>query len=412
MADIRKRTGSNGVTYQVRYASSGAKSGYAYASFDTLKEARAFVESGKMRSSDGVVDRSIKTVPQAIDRWLGICEKEGTDGNEPVTSFTLKHYRYFSEFMKAYPWDKELHELQAPDIVQFRSWLLTNCPSRYLARRTLTYFQTVLNEMALRGHMGSNVAAGITVGSTSRYEQPVSPPSVEEVQALLAAADRLANSKNLQIAKAWRRNRPMIYLAVDTGMRPGEYLALPRFNISPTEVKVDRAVERSGSKISVTKTPAGWRWIDLSPDTADLVMHYADVLAPENKYDLVFPTSTGRWQSVSNWRKLAFTAACLEAGLIETVEIAGKTCERPKYSPYDLRHFYASMLIESRVNLKRIQHLMGHTNIATTLNIYGHLIERAEIEDRDKIGMVTRLGQKSCGKSVARNTYHVDHPTT
>ena len=45
MADIRKRTGSNGVTYQVRYASSGAKSGYAYASFDTLKEARAFATS-------------------------------------------------------------------------------------------------------------------------------------------------------------------------------------------------------------------------------------------------------------------------------------------------------------------------------------------------------------------------------
>ena len=71
-------------------------------------------------------------------------------------------------------------------------------------------------------------------------------------------------------------------------------------------------------------------------------MHYADVFAPENQYDLVFPTNTGRWQSVSNWRKLAFTAACLEAGLIETVEIAGKTYERPKYSPYDLRHFYAS----------------------------------------------------------------------
>ena len=111
--------------------------------------------------------------PQAIERWLQICEKEGTDGNEPVTTYTLKLYKYFAEFMRAYPWDKNLDELQAPDIVQFRSWLLTNCPSRYLARKTLTYFQTVLNEMALRGHVGSNVAAGITVGSTSRYEQPV-----------------------------------------------------------------------------------------------------------------------------------------------------------------------------------------------------------------------------------------------
>jgi hypothetical protein len=36
------------------------------------------------------------------------------------------------------------------------------------------------------------------------------------------------------------------------------------------------------------------------------------------------------------------------------------------------------MLIEQRVNLKRIQTLMGHRNIQTTLNVYGHLIERAE----------------------------------
>jgi hypothetical protein len=47
----------------------------------------------------------------------------------------------------------------------------------------------------------------------------------------------------------------MIYLAGDTGMRPGEYLALPRFNITSIEVKVDRAVERSGQKISVRRRP-------------------------------------------------------------------------------------------------------------------------------------------------------------
>ncbi|MDF1600956.1 site-specific integrase [Mesorhizobium sp. YIM 152430] len=401
MADIRKREGSKGVTYQVRYARPGTSSGYSYATFDTLKEARAFVESGATRYSDGVIDGSVKTVPQAIDRWLDICEKEGTDGNEPVTTFTLKSYRYFADYMKGYVWEKPLRELQAPDIVEFRSWLLGNCPSRYLARKTLTYFQTVMKEMALRGHIGSNPASGITVSTASRYEQPVCPPSFEEVQALLAAADRLANHRNRQVARAWRRNRPMIYLAADTGMRPGEYLALPRFNVSRTEVKVDRAIERNGDKISVTKTPAGWRWIDLSPDTADMVLHYADNHAPTNKYDLVFPTSTGRWQAVSNWRAQAFAAACFEAGLVEEVEVDGRKIERPKYSPYDLRHFYASMLIESRLNLKRIQQLMGHTNVTTTLNIYGHLIERAEVRSRDKIGLLARLDQNSCGESVA-----------
>lgn len=40
---------------------------------------------------------------------------------------------------------------------------------------------------------------------------------MEEFYALLTAADSLANSKNAQIARAWERNRPMLYLAGDTG---------------------------------------------------------------------------------------------------------------------------------------------------------------------------------------------------
>lgn len=64
---------------------------------------------------------------------------------------------------------------------------------------------------------------------------------------------------------------------------------------------------------------------------------------------------------------------------------------KPKFSPYDLRHFYASMLIEQRVNLKKIQKLMGHSNITTTLNIYGHLIEKAEDAADKRTGLLASL---------------------
>lgn len=404
MADIRKRVGKKGTTYQVRYPSKAVKSGYAFKSFDTLKEARGFLESGKTQGGSQIANASITSVPQAIQKWLEICEKEGTDGNEPVTIPTLKDYQYLSRFMTLYPWSKSLQELTTPDIVQFRSWLITNCPSRYLARKTMTVFHTVLNEMALRGYMTSNVASGISISSKSRYEQPVNPPSLEEFYALLAAADRLANSKNAQIARAWERYRPMLYLAGDTGMRPGEYLALPTFNLSKNEVKVDRAVERHGHKISVTKTPAGHRWIDISPETFDMVNYYVEHIATPNNHDLVFPTATGRWQTVNNWRKLGFAAVCKESGLVKEVEIKGKTVLKPKYSPYDLRHFYASMLIDKKLNLKRIQKLMGHTNITTTLGIYGHLIERAEDRDGDNVGLLNLLSQKTCGESVSKTT--------
>lgn len=401
MADIRKRVGSKGTTYQVRYPSKSTKSGYSYATFDTLKEARAFREDSKARQTNEAYGSEIGTVDQAIDKWLRICATEGTDGNEPVTSYTLKNYEYIAKFMRAYPWDKPLQALQAPDIVKFRSWLLENCPSRFVARRTLTCFQTVLGEMALRGYIAANVATGITVSSNSRYDQPVTPPTLQEFHALLSAADRLANSKNAQIAKSWERYRPMLYLAGDTGMRPGEYLALPRINVSKTEVKVDRAIERSGHRISVTKTPAGWRWIDISPETSDLVLHYADHLAHPSEYDLVFPTASGKWQCINNWRNRAFSTVCFEAGLVTEVDENGKSVTKPKYTPYDLRHFYASMLIEQRVNLKRIQKLMGHTNITTTLNIYGHLIERAEESEQKEKGLIATLSPIPCGDSVA-----------
>ena len=401
MSDIRKRTGAKGTTYQVRYANSASKAGYSYKSFDTLKEARAWLEEGMARQTSAVNNAEISTVDQAIDKWLRICEKEGTDGNEPVTTYTLKNYEYIAKFMRSYPWDKKIQELSVPDIVEFRSWLLERCPSRFVARRTMSCFQTVLGEMALRGQVTANVASGITVSSNSRYAQPVTPPTLIEFQELLRAADRLANSKNAQIAKSWERYRPMLYLAGDTGMRPGEYLALPRFNVSSAEVKVDRAVERSGARISVTKTPAGWRWIDISPETADMVIHYADRLATPNKYDLVFPTSTGKWQCINNWRNRAFASVCEEAGLMKDVDVNGRVVLKPKYSPYDLRHFYASMLIEQRVNLKKLQKLMGHSNITMTLNIYGHLIERAEEAEDGRTGLLASLSQNPCGKSVA-----------
>lgn len=72
-------------------------------------------------------------------------------------------------------------------------------------------------------------------------------------------------------------------------------------------------------------------------------------------------------------------------------------------APYALRHFFASMLIERRVNLKRMQKLMGHSNIETTLNTYGHLNEKAEEAEAVNIGMLAALSPRPCGESVARH---------
>lgn len=393
MADIRKREYKSGTKYQVRYPSRAVKSGYAYKTFDTLKEARAFLESGQATLAANPGRAGVDSIEQALDKWLDICEREGRDGRDPVTAFTLKTYSYRADIINSYPWPKALRELSGPDIVEFRSWLLRNY-SRDQAKKALSSFSSAMNEMVARGYLASNPAVGISVRASSRYDQATKIPALEDIQALLAAADRLASSSNKHIANTWRRYRPILYLAADSGLRPQEYLALSKANVRDGGVEVERAIECGGYKISVPKTKAGRRFVELSPHVYEMVRHYRDEFAKDNMYDLVFPTKTGKWILPDHWRKRGFYAACREAGLVDEVDVNGEPVQKPRYKPYDLRHFYASMLIDHNVNLKRVQKLMGHEDITTTLNVYGHLIERAEMRDDDKAGMLSLMPQK------------------
>src|SRR5699024_8011245 len=45
-------------------------------------------------------------------------------------------------------------------------------------------------------------------------------------------------------------------------------------------------------------------------------------------------------------------------------------------TPHQLRHAYATLLYESGVDEKTAQKLLGHSDIATTLNIYTHIREQ------------------------------------
>jgi integrase len=274
-----------------------------------MKEAREFRENSAARSTSGPLSKDIRTVEQGLQKWLDVCEKEGRNGRDPVTAGTLENYRYRKNIISAYDWKKPLHELTAPDIVEFRSWLLLN-HSRAVARKALTSLHSMVQELMTRGVLAHDVVSGITIQNNSRYDEPVTIPTEAEVHALLNAPDSLANSKNQQIQRPWRRYRPMLYLAADSGMRPQEYVVVPRANLTSKGVHVDRALERLG-EISVTKTPAGRRFIDLSGDTLDMLKHYVKNHAVSNEYDLVFPTENGQWLTPQNWRRRGFYVACI-----------------------------------------------------------------------------------------------------
>jgi integrase len=383
MVDVRKKTGPRGTTYQVRYAArSAGKSSYAYKTFKTLKEARSFVERDlpKHRSARHA---TIRTVDQAIQKWLDACKFEGRHGRDKVSAATFEVYEYRADIMRQYEWGKALHELEAPDVTAFRSWLLKTY-SRDQAKKVLSSFHSALLEMVAQGVLSVDPAAGITV-QEARNKDPVQIPSVDEMKKILKAADALANETDERIGKAWKRYRAMIYLAADTGMRPQELLALPIDDLLERGVRVTRVIDRSNN-IGPPKSRAGRRFIPVGADTLEMVRTYLRKHQGENPTRLVFPGDGGSHQRYNNYLRRGWHVLMERAGLMEDVEEDGETVSQPMYTPYALRHFFASMLISQNKDLKTLQERMGHEDAAMTLNVYGHLIRRHHAERSDEVG--------------------------
>lgn len=403
MSDIRKRVGAKGTTYQVRYPSKNTKSGYAYATFATRKEAAAFRET--IGALPNRAASAVEDVSEAITLWLDICEKIGRDGRETVEPETRKEYQRRANVMREYCWQKSLQELEPADIVHFRNWLLEN-KSRDLARRTLSSFHSVLIEMKHQGHLRDDPAAGITIKTGGRYEDDnsdVQIPSDQEMRDILGAADAMG-AKNDFMKKCWARYRPMIYLAAFSGMRPSEYRGLPWSSITDNAVDVKQRADKTGI-VGPVKSKAGRRKIYLPSFVTDMIEEWREH-CPESPHDLVFPTENGKSILLHNISLSAWQPLLREAGLTTVERKNGKEIHRPKYTPYALRHYYASKLIEKTKgqDLKFIQTAMGHSRIEITLNVYGHLIkDKGRVYQETIEGIATELIASSCGKSVARD---------
>lgn len=401
MSDIRKRVGKKGANYQVRYPSKTTKSGYAYATFKTMKEARAFTENlGSVRETESP-HGAVRGVPEAVQLWLDICEKIGRDGREKVEPETLKEYRHRGRIIEEYAWNKDLRELEPADVVQFRNWLLEN-KTRDQARRALSSFHSVLIEMIHQGHLRHDPAAGISIKTGGRYdteESEVEIPSDQELRDILAAAD-LMGTKNDFMRKCWARYRPMIYLAAFSGMRPSEYRGLPWANVFEDRVAVLQRADKTGI-IGPVKSRAGRRTIYL-PGLVTEMLHEWKKSCPRSDLGLVFPTEAGKPILLNNFRAGAWIPLLREAGLVDTHTVDGKRIEVPRYTPYALRHYFASKLIEKGKDLKFIQEAMGHSKIEITLNVYGHLLkDREKARKQTAEELAAELLENRCGKSVA-----------
>ena len=87
--------------------------------------------------------------------------------------------------------------------------------------------------------------------------------------------------------------------------------------------------------------------------------------------------------ALTNFTTNAWQPLLKEAGLVDRTIVNGKRVEKTRYTPYALRHYYASKLIELGRDLKSIQTALGHSTIEITFNVYGHLIRDKDDKHRE-----------------------------
>ncbi len=179
---------------------------------------------------------------------------------------------------------------------------------------------------------------------TRRLPRVFSP---QEVQALLNACVR-------------RRDRLLVSLLYESGMRIGQALGLRHADIRSFDGEID-IVRRANSNGALAKSRSPYT-VHVSKQ---LMALYADYLVHEHKdasHDYVFV----------NWWGGRIGAPMTYSTVIDLFrKLSGKTGLRA--TPHMFRHTHATDLLRAGWDAAYVQRRLGHAQIQTTVNTYGHL---------------------------------------
>jgi integrase len=147
-------------------------------------------------------------------------------------------------------------------------------------------------------------------------------------------------------------------LALDSGARQGELLALTWADLQPPYLSVTKNLTEVGVRkwgIKDTKTRAGRRRVCLTPQTVELLES-----GRKEGHRPMWEVRGGAFLTRQNLYQYSFRPLVARSGL--------------DIKFHDLRHSCATLLLSSGVNLKVVSERLGHSNSRITLETYCHVL--------------------------------------
>jgi integrase len=200
---------------------------------------------------------------------------------------------------------------------------------------------------------------------------------VAEIRPLTADEARLLLTTARTVCPAFY---PLFLCALRTGMRMGQLLALEWVAVDLANRRIDVRQARVAGKLTTPKNRRR-RTVDMSLQlTEELRRLRAERCAaalkagkPDEISPLVFLSQAGHPVDGDNLRSRVFYRLLEKAGL-----------RHVRF--HDLRHTFASLLIQQNQSLAYVCEQMGHSSIQVTVDVYGHLVpgsNRAAVDALD-----------------------------
>ena len=334
----------------------------------TQKEVREKLKKAQRDAEQQSVnnDRSI-----TLSDWVGLWLKDYKKNNLKLTTYQNYELNYDKHIKESKIGKKNLYKLTVKDFQKFY-----NEKRMVLSSRTVRYLHTIINgamKQALKEHLiKENVNESVELPKKEKKE--ISVMTVDEMKILL---------ETLKDGPYYA----LFLLEMQTGLRKGEILGLQWDDIDFDNKKIYirhnlcRIKGENGDSefiLMEPKTDTSKRILPLTDGMIDVLKAYKKQQEANRQYmgecykddRIVFADATGDYIKP---RKLlqVFHDTLKKAGL-------------QRYRFHDLRHSFASLLLQDGESVKVIQELLGHSMISTTLDIYTHTneeIKRKGIEN-------------------------------
>ena len=329
--------------------------------FDTLRDAVRWAARTRLELNTG---GRVPRLRDAGERWLDAVNagtalsRSGT----PYRASTINGYRRELR-ERVYPalGAKRLDAVTRGDVLALSGAMQAEGLAPTTVRNVIVPLRALYRYAGDHDWTTRNPTVGVAMPgvSGSRRDRFATP---QEVRSLLAALDP--------------RDRALWATAAFAGLRRGELMGLrwSDVDLDVGVLHVRQAYSPTAKRMGPPKTDAGRRTVPIAEPLAELLATHRG-LSSSLGAELVF--ARGTLADANRGNRRSRNAPFSDSTVGVRAQRVWRAAGLEPLGMHEARHTFASSLLAAGVALKVVSALMGHTTIAVTADLYGHLLPGA-----------------------------------